>query len=258
MNFISYAEMVKDARAFADQLPRFDAYVGIPRSGTLPAVVMALHKNAMYGTLRDLERNTFEGGQRSRNYVPKRILIVDDSYLSGRSMRTALDRFHRRRGVSYAALYMKPGMETPAVHFHKHVEIPRIFEWNVFSSYWARRACWDMDGVICHERKDQDYAKCKPYILPGVPIHSIVTARLEKYRGVTQQWLDKHEVQYEHLHMINVDTEEERRRRKLHVPHKVQHYDGRLFIESSEWQAKGIAESTGRPVLCTDNMTLYT
>lgn len=255
MIFISYAQMVRDAKKFSDQLPDYDAYVGISRSGICPANIMALHKNKMFGTVKELLSGEFSGGWRCKIQKPERILVIDDSYLSGRSLQQVRDQFKHRQDIEYACLYMKP--KASDIRYFRLVDIPRIFEWNVFHSYWGQRACWDLDGVICYERPDDDYSQCVPYNLPTTRIHSIVTARLEKHRAVTEEWLKKHNVQYNHLHMINVETPRERRRKKLHIPHKVKHFDGPLFIESSEWQAKGIAQVSGKPVLCTDNMILY-
>ena len=46
MIFVSYAQLVKDVLAWSEKLHRnLDLIVGIPRSGMLPASILALHRN---------------------------------------------------------------------------------------------------------------------------------------------------------------------------------------------------------------------
>lgn len=271
MKFVSYSQLARDVIAWAQELDQdYDAVVGVPRSGMLVANILALHWNIK---LADLESfvagGFFNGGHRDQVKEVKKVLVVDDSILSGKSISRAK---RLCRGLpfkmDFGAPYIKNNMK--AWKHYKVVPMPRVFEWNVFNHYWLRRACVDIDGVLCRDptQKENDdgvgyrnfLISAPPRYLPRVEILALVTNRLEKYRDLTEAWLEKHNVKYQELHMLDCPSKAERIKRGVHMSHKANIYANEkysLFIESSDRQAKGIAGLTGKPVLCTDTMVLH-
>lgn len=271
MKFVSYSQLAKDVIAWAQELDQdYDAVIGIPRSGMLVANILALHWNVKFADLESfVNGNFFIGGGRDLAREVKKVLVVDDSILSGKSISRAKKMC---RGLPYemdfGAPYIKFSMR--AWKHYKVVPLPRVFEWNVFNHYWLRRACVDIDGVLCRDPTQEEnddgvryrnfLTSAPPRHIPRVEILSLVTSRLEKYRPETEAWLAKHGVKYQELHMLDLPSKAERIRRNAALGHKASVFENEkysLFIESSDRQAKGIAALTKKPVLCTDTMVLH-
>lgn len=284
MNFVSFRQFYADIAVWERELPHFDAVCGIPRSGMIPAAYIAMRRNIRLVELADLLREP--EGAISRSVIRKtnpivrykrkfgnRLLIVDDSSsdqsvtISGLreqlAGQTTLD-------ISYAAAY-RASANSKVDYFFREVPQLRMFEWNWFRHWRLPTALLDMDGVLCEDwkgppEKDDDPAfrehlrNVRPLYLPDVPIRSVVTSRLERYRAETANWLERYGVQYKHLVMHPAKTPEARRAAGDHAKRKAQAYmqksDASLFVESDIRQARIIHEHSKRPVLCTDTMEL--
>lgn len=271
MIFISYAQMARDVLAWSEQLPRdIDAFVAVPRSGIIPASILALHRNVRFGTVNEVAAGRLEqGGFRDQHQRLKKIMVVDDSILSGKSIQAALTRLKGAKiEIIAGAVYIKPG--NLYLHY-REVPMPRIFEWNWLHHYWMQKACVDIDGVLCQDptRQQNDdgvlykrfLATAGPKHLPRVQINTLVTSRLERYRKDTVAWLRRQRIAYKQLIMHPAGTAQQRRQLGDHAKRKAQVYrDPRygLFVESSEKQAQEIYRLTRKPVLCTDTMCLAT
>ncbi len=271
MNFVSYAQMVKDVVNWSSSLPLdYDVIIGVPRSGMLPASILALHRNVALADIHTFARGgTFEGGFRDQHQKRRKALVLDDSILSGRSMEAARKQLAELEGwkVDYAAVYGTAGADRV---FYRHLAIPRIFEWNMLHSYWAKHACVDIDGVLCRDptRQENDdgplYLNFMRSVAPRhratVELHTLCTGRLEKYRMQTVDWLSRHGIAYKHLIMHPARSKQERMQLHDHAVRKAEHYRRsgcKLFIESSDIQAKEIRKRSGKPVICTDTMVIY-
>jgi orotate phosphoribosyltransferase len=268
VNFVSYAQLVKDVHAWSQELPKVDLILGVPRSGLLVANILALHRNIPVQTVRSYFEGLIpSGGRRLELGAIRRVLVVEDSVYTGHSIEAAKEML--KDTVVYGAVYVAPGKEGLVDFYHKTVEMPRIFEWNLYHSKTFSESCVDLDGVLCRDptsRENDDGLRYEnfinivtPKVIPTVVIDRIVTARLERYRGATAKWLNKHNIRYRKLHMLDLPTGAERRRLKAHVPFKMRIYkesDAPLFVESSYYQARAIAECADRPVLCTDTMEM--
>ena len=127
------------------------------------------------------------------------------------------------------------------------------------------RSCVDIDGILCIDptsRQNDDgplyrrfLEEARPLLIPSGPVGWLVTCRLEKYRSLTEQWLQRHGVQYQQLYMMDLPTKAARLAAGSHASFKAQMYrstNATLFLESSERQATEIARLTGKPVLCMD------
>lgn len=270
MNFKSLRDLANDITEWSQALPHYDLVVGVPRSGILPATLLALQRNVRVASLPAFLAKQVEGGGQRDSVIKtvKRVLVLEDSWLSGKSLLTAREDveragLHKVYEIDYAAMYASKSI---SYWHHSVVELPRIFEWNWQHHYWLQYACVDIDGVLCDDptREENDDGRnyrvflrnAHPRYVPSVPIGTLVTSRLEKWRPETEAWLRLHGVQYKRLIMLNQTSPKGR----AHVLHKTTAYKqtgAKLFVESSNWQAEGIAQDTGWPVLCTDTMRMY-
>ena len=280
MNFISHAQLLTDVRSWSQQLPDdLVAVAGVPRSGLLPALHLALHRNIHLATLEELRSGAtpWRTGLR-RGVAAKsdgRVLVLDDSVSSGGTLAAVRRDLRKRSDCLFAAVY-RAALEPPAGvdRTFREISHPRCFEWNLFHCDQISLACLDMDGVLCEDwtgREDDQgrnhaaYLRhingAKPLHLPTYPVLAIVTSRLEAYRAQTTDWLARHGVRYGELIMSPHDTAAARQWAADHAPRKAAAYtafpQARLFVESDLQQARTIAGMTGRPALCSTNMQLF-
>ena len=277
MEFRSLADLGETISRNAYKIPGdIDLVVGIPRSGLLAANLLALQLNL---PLQDLDgfllRRTPTVGRTVRATMkagpgeqPRKVLVVDDSILSGESMRDVRARLaHERSDVEavYCAVYGAHDRHTEVDLCLETVPEPRVFQWNLMRHGFLKNACFDIDGVLCHdpcgsENDDGDnylafLLSARPLHRPHVKVKHLVTSRLEKYRGQTEQWLRDHGVEYERLWMLDLPSAEERRRLNAHAAHKARVYvesGAILFVESEYDQAQQIANLSSRPVLALE------
>jgi len=283
MNFRSLDDVTAIIRANLHRLPRdLDAIVAIPRSGLIPASVIALHRNVM---LTDVE-----GFVAGRAFAPgitrekptlradpstwNKVLLVDDSVFSGRTFDAVREHLRtagtRAQIITCAIFGTRPAHD--GVDFVLDVcERPRIFEWNLFHHQHLSQCCVDIDGVLCvdplpEENDDgQHYAQflksAAPLLVPSVRVGTLVSSRLERYRAETENWLARHGIVYDELRLLNLESAEERRRSKPYAEFKASVYKSKpqhlLFIESNLEQAAKIAELSHRAVLCVNGMTFF-
>ena len=278
MNYCSLKDMADDVSRWLPELSsNYDCVVGIPRSGMLPASMIATKLNLpMTDSSGLLEGRLFKGGERTLGNAdisffddPKRILVVDDSVRQGRAMSLVREEFSAidsRHNITYAAVYVSPNAQGLVDTFARVIDIPRVFEWNILSNPVISSFCFDMDGVLCvdpTEDQNDDGPKYKRFIEEAKPLfvskHKIgwiVTSRLEKYRESTERWLHQHRVEYGQLIMLNLESKAERLRLGAAVPFKAKVFretGATLFVESSASQARGIAQQSGGPVYDLEN-----
>lgn len=283
MNYRSVRDISDTIRTNLYKIPEsIDLIVGIPRSGLFAASLIGLQKNLNFVSL---EVFLFNGEIRSgstrfsRNahikfpLDAKHILLVDDSTSSGASMKSALDEI---RGTEYTgqistcAIYTTK--EAPAVDIWFEV-LPhtRIFEWNLMHREFLSQCCVDLDGVLCWDPTEEEnddgnkylefIATAKPLLIPSYPIGRIVTSRLEKYRKPTIEWLNKYQINFSQLDMLDLPDAETRRRLNIHAKFKSHIYSNdsamRLFIESEKNQAVEIARRSGKFALSFSTQELF-
>lgn len=261
-----------------------DLVVGVPRSGMVPALMLALYMNTpatsldmlllgkvfSCGMYRMTENSNEDLGQFNH------ILILDDTYCSGRAM----EKVHRQvleskimqayKGkVSFAAVYVTPGNEDKLDYAFEVCPLPRVFQWNIFNHSVNSQACFDIDGVVCRDplpEENDDGEKYRKFILTARhrigTIHHIsrfVSSRLEKYRKETEEWLHRSGYDFGELTLLDLPNKEERVRLGCHGTFKADVYgktEDTLFYESELKQALEIAQQTGKEVFCTENMSL--
>jgi Uncharacterized conserved protein len=258
-------------------LPRdFDLIVGVPRSGMLPANLLALYLNRPYTDIHSfLNGHIYKAGERGQFFdikAFKKVLVVDDSVASGSAMdkvKASLDGIKDKFDFSFCAIYMVPGKEKTVDYFFETVPLPRYFQWNIMNHTTLEKACFDIDGVLCVDpTEDQNddgpiyrdfVLNAPPLFIPGAKIGTIVTSRLEKYRPETEVWLQKYNIKYNKLVMLDLPNKEARQKANSHASHKANEYKSGpyvLMIESDLNQAMEINRITKKPVLCTENFEM--
>lgn len=258
-------------------LPKdFDLIVGVPRSGMLPANLLALYLNKPYTDIHSfINGHIYNAGARAQFFDIKdykKILVVDDSIASGSAMvkvKDSLKDLTSQFSISYCAIFVIPGKEKMVDYFFEIVPLPRYFQWNILNHTSLEKACFDIDGVLCVDPLDEqnddgpkytDFVlNATPLFIPGSKIGTIVTSRLEKYRKETELWLEKNKVKYNDLVMLDLPDMQARQRANSHAEHKAKTYKDNkyiLFIESSLSQAIEINRITKKPVLCTENFEM--
>lgn len=258
-------------------LPRdFDLIVGIPRSGMLPANLIALYLNRPYTDLDSfLNGHIYKAGERGGFFdikAYKRILVVDDSVASGSAMQKCREKLSGLEGefdIKYCAIYVIPEKKNTVDYYFELVPLPRYFQWNILNHTVLKKSCFDIDGVLCVDptpEQNDDGEKYRDFLLnapalfvPGSPIGTLVTSRLEKYRKETETWLAKNNIRYDKLVMLDLPDMQARQKANNHGQFKATEYtsgDYALFVESSPAQAAEINRITGKPVLCTEDFKM--
>jgi uncharacterized HAD superfamily protein/hypoxanthine-guanine phosphoribosyltransferase len=284
VNYRSVVNLSESIQKNLHKLPSdIDLIVGVPRSGMLAGCLMALYLNLNVCELDGYKRNELlqKGATRKTRHDwikypsdAKHVLIVDDSIDSGLSIKMVKEKL---KGVTYGskttfcAIYSSTENHEGVNIYFELVKLPRVFEWNLMHRPALSQYCLDVDGVLCldpseHENDDgilyrKFLENAKPLMIPSFPVGHLVTSRLEKYRAETEQWLDRHNIEYRNLHMLDLPDAATRRRLACHAKFKSEVYksldEAQLFVESATSQAKEIARLAGKPVLSFEDQVIY-
>lgn len=261
--YITSPQLVADALSLAQSIPWsvvkcLRGVVGIPRSGLIPAAVIAQAWNlpmlSLSGELMHGHRVVRSGGTD--------LLLVDDSIYRGRAMSLAeqsVSRWHV--GKTYRAAVYTCSDSIQPDFFCRAVNGRRYFEWNLLGHPDLGKFGFDMDGVLCEdptvpddggERYGCHIASLRPLSLPVVEVGAIITMRLEKWRAVTEAWLRRHDVKYRELVMCSAATVELRRKMDYGQWKGEQALARGLevFVESCKRQAAQIHRTSGLPCIC--------
>jgi len=277
-NWISYEDLHRDGARFAAALPAdIGGIVGVPRSGLLTACIVGLHRHLPVADVETFCRTGefYRPSQRLRETPPAkrpRVLLLDDSIFSGRTMGAAVAKIRASRPETplvRAAVYAAPGSQRHIDLFHRVVAMPRVFAWNWLASAHLGEFLSDIDGVLCYDPgvfdndgpQYQDALRhARPFYLPRQPVGGLITCRLARWRNITRDWLARHGVRYGKLTMYPAATADERRARGGYGQWKGEHFRRSQFtlcFESSRHQAPAIAATSGKPVVCLENGKLY-
>jgi hypothetical protein len=270
MNFKSIADLTNDIKKYIiPNIPKDVSVVyGVPRSGVLPASIIAM---LMGLDLAIVGQESIYSGERKKNFVNNKtngkILLIDDTTSTGASLfkfKKILDKPCITCSV-YTSNAVRSKIDIPGVV----VQAPRIFEWNFLGASYTDDSLYDMDGVICQDPTvfDDDgegyknaLINAKPLFIPQRKVKAICTNRLERWRCVTEDWLQRHGVQYGKLIMQQYATAAERRKQGNPGLYKAKHYKqlgGSLFVESHDVQAKVIAANSSKPCLSIESMSIF-
>lgn len=271
LRWVSTADLARDAITLAGLLPAdVVAVAGVPRSGMIPASIIAAHLHLpLYeltedGVLRKLghgSRGTVLG---FRDRPGGRIAVVDDTVYSGRVMRQA--RVHMTRlnkpavcAAVYSRLRIRPDAVGVVDLYAVALPSPHLLEWNVCNGgpltgmadnpVYGAGVALDIDGVVLHDEHSGPVGR--PHLVPrSAPAPLLVTGRRERHRAATERQLRAAGCKWVRLEMLPdaaPDGVESIAR------HKAGHYAASgcgFFVESDPAQARLIARFANRPVVC--------
>jgi orotate phosphoribosyltransferase len=261
--FITTADLARDTLALAHQLPpNLAGIVGVPRSGMIPAALLATHLHLPLYSLRLPihcgQTGVIEVGNGWRLADAKRtngpLLVIDDTSMHGDAMRQAREQWHQHGGgrqALFAAVYCSPRSA------HKRgpmpdlwavdLQHPHYLEWCLLNSGFVRRMAVDFDGILTRDGTVFPHYRPKKY-----PLELIVTGRLEKDRQCSEAWLKHHGIAAKQIVMYPGTLAERDQPGEL-ARYKAEHFLAsglELFIESDREQAEQIAKLTGKHVIC--------
>ena len=234
-----------------------DGVCGIPRSGMIPASVIATHLHLPLYTLQDGEpRAVGQGNRLKPGKAGSNILYVDDTVMNGYTLR----KLQELRAPT-AAIFSNPNSELQPDYNLESLQPPHFLEWNLFNSLYVERMAFDMDGVICKDvLPSQIGTKVpEPKYLPRIADVTIITGRLEADRAETEQWLEDWGVRVKRLIMFP-GTNADRAKSRAISDYKAREFSKLgldWFVESDKRQAEEIAERTGAWVICTEDGKVY-
>lgn len=258
-----------------------DLIVGVPRSGMIPALMIAELLNKRCATLDEFvagrEMSCGARQRLMRDVAPEpqrtgRVLVIDDTVNKGGAMQRTRELLAGRQGIVFACVYARGRNARDMVDvWLEDIYNPDggwyLYEWNILhhNSRKTLQSMWDIDGLLCREPpRDRDTAAYEAYlpvavpmVIPTTTVGAFVTYRLEKYRGVTEQWLRRQGVTWNRLLMFDAPDRDARKRMQGASEYKAQAYReaawARLFVESSWRQAERIHLLTGKAVYCYEN-----
>ena len=283
MRYTTYNDISATLRRNLHRLPPLRLVVGVPRSGMIPALMLAELLNIPCASLDDLlaGRMMSCGGRAGfmRENGDGRILVLDDTVYYGTSMRKVkalTKQLDCRFDIIYGCVYAEGKDSAAMVDFcFEDVYDPKerlnLYEWNILHHYpvVTEASMWDIDGLVCrnppddHNQKayERYLPKAAPLIVPTTKIGAFVTYRLERYRDVTEQWLRGQGIDYGRLVMVDAPDRDARDRMFPPEEHKARAYKeapwAELFVESDPRQAELIHRLCGKPVYCFEDGRMH-
>ena len=285
MKYITLNDLSNTIRNNLWKIPRdIDFVIGIPRSGMIAASIISTYLNVPL-----IDINSYcagmqpYGGLRLSKLQKKnnnKILVIDDTVANGRAMNEAKMKLSKINDVSfiYMCVYLE-GRGERAVDIYlddvrqytDNFTNMVLYEWNIFqhNENFMAKCLYDIDGVFCVEPPDErnedeyiNYIKnAKPLFIPRVRVGGIITYRLIKNKEITEKWLSNNGINYNELIMFPANTWNERNNKIPSEKYKADFYKShnnyQLFVESSDYQARNIAEMTNKPVYCVDTNKMY-
>lgn len=255
------------------QIP-FDVIVHLPRSGTIPASLLATYIKKPLASVDEYCRRMVNTRKSDiNNKALNRILLVDDSIRTAKQMEKNIKKIKMARPdtVIYSLAVYSTKFERPyepTLCLDEHDEVMYIYPWFMWKSERIEHCAVDMDGVLCRDctkEEDDDGEKYMNFLRTAdlkfhtsFKIGAIVTSRLEKYRLETEAWLGRNGFQYERLIMGPWKSNEERRgKQAAWKGEQFRQLDKMLYVESSLKESPEIAFVSGKPVWCIETQRRY-
>lgn len=278
MNYRTIADLNNTILKNLCKIPRdIDLVVGVPRSGMLPANLIALYLNLPYTDIDSfIEGRIYKYGERGAFATVRkleRVLIVDDSVCSGKAMLQVKDKIQpliEAYKFIFCSVYQYPPTIDLVDIYFELVELPRLFQWNIIHNPILSVSCVDIDGVLCVDPTNEEnddgekyisfLRNARPLYIPSVKIHTLVSCRLEKYRELTDIWLRQNGVEYDNLILLDLPNKDARIKWGKYGLYKANVYMSspcKLFVESSLSQSEIILHKSKKAVFCTEDFNLY-
>jgi uncharacterized HAD superfamily protein/hypoxanthine phosphoribosyltransferase len=269
--FLTYGDLARESREIVSRLPahEIDCVVGAARSGLMPAATIATALHLPLFAVSAAGVVDPGHGRRIPNRFPnpRCVLVVEDTASSGNAIKLAAEqvarRFPRARIIKLAMYASTRGSRSCDL-VGRIYERPHFLEWNFPNAWIYANIGYDFDGIFCEDcppeadddgpRYEEFLRTAKPKFLPRkYTVKLICTARLEKWRPQTEEWLRRHGIRFEHLAMGPWASLAERRKARdidCFKAYCLAHSSCYAFAESDPRQAESIMRLSGKPVLC--------
>lgn len=277
MHYKSFADLSADVKANLHKIPKdVTLIVGIPRSGLLAANLLSIFLKL---PLTDID--SFLNGKIlspavgnpsvNENAFNGKILIVDDSVATGKAIVDAKQKLKaliqtNTYNLLFCCVYAEPARKELVDIPLFLLDRPRLFEWNLFHNSILSKGAVELEGVLCkpfdEKNKSDDLAyidylnNVQPNFISKSKIALLITARPEKYRAITEAWLQKSGIQYGELQMFDPAKSTDAATFKAYVYKKRKELE--IFLEKDAVTAKHIFELTGKDVYCLESNSVFT
>lgn len=276
--FINMRTEFAMAMALGEKIPNdFDCIIGIPRAGLLLADVIALRYRKPLATPDDFIKGiVWKSTSTKEEPKYKRILLMDDTVCRGDQLLKAIEQlkaFDPNLEIKTAALFVEERSKSLVNYYFQEIrnEHTPYSEFDLLKHKWnpdgVGKIAMDMDGVLCencpHGADDNNkrylewIKNAKPHLIPDYEIDAIITTRRKKFRLLTEEWLKSHGIKYQELIMFPDDIPRAFSDFVGFKSHWIRKLKPFWYWESDWKQAKEIAKLTGKIVLCTDEMKIY-
>jgi hypothetical protein len=199
--WVTTAELAAAAIDLADQVPPdITRIVGVPRSGMIPAAIIASKIHRPLFTIRDWQvvpagggfrigwnENTGDGG---------RWLFVDDTLHNGSTF-ARLEAEGVPIGQHLTAVVYTLDPAQSDLH-HAVLPTPHLLEWNLLNAPYGECLATDFDGILCHNPPRQGVPK---FVARRAPLRAIISSRPETEREASEAWLAWHGMRYQSLRL---------------------------------------------------------
>ncbi|MBT2772708.1 hypothetical protein J7J47_10760 [Halomonas sp. ISL-60] len=269
IQFKSYGDLGRDiTKNFGKFSGEWDLVVGVPRSGMVPAYMIALALNVNCTDISSwvnnypLKRGLTRGVRKelSSPWEAKKVLIVDDSIMSGKSIRSeieAVPEWLASRATTLAVYSGKP-IRSDVDIILEFLPHPRAFEWNIFHHNVMNRSCICLEGMIAEGESVSDKPTARFRYIPSRDINTIVSSQKESSRNEVEILLKSNGITYRNLVLANNDTDV--MAMDSLVRFKVKTFITSatdLFVEENSDQAKLICREARKPVFCSSDNCIY-
>lgn len=273
---VTTSDLMADAKRLASMLPpNTSQIVGIARSGLCVATMVAMLMHRPLGIFRQSENDLVAGGNgwrlsgNTKSDGP--VVVIDDTVMTGNSFKHVMPLIRKTFPTAMAAaIYVNPAAKVKPDLWVQDLPWPHLLEWNMFNSIMTPSMAFDFDGILCQDCPPEDdddgvrylrfLEETRPmFYVRKVSIPLIVTARLEKYRPQTLDWLARHGMRVDKLIMGPWSNNRDRARAGV-AAYKAQHFAAfrkqkhrikpPIFVESDPRQAEQIAKLSGGIVAC--------
>lgn len=270
LQWVSTARMTQDAIRLASILPAsVKAIVGIPRSGMIPASIIAVHLHLpLYELRQDGTLHRLSQGMRGHG-MPEPVgtyAVIDDTVYTGHAIRAARTHMKGQRAV-FCAVYCRQRMAPMVDLYAAPLASPHLLEWNVANSrtitgdainpIYGKGVAFDIDGIIVHDAESGGKLGA-PYLVPRLcdaPL--LATGRHERDRAQTVALLRSVGARWKKLEMFPDNLAPTP---ALIAEHKTAAFlrsGCGFFLESDPTQARIIAERSKKPVICPRANTVF-
>ncbi|WP_043531834.1 phosphoribosyltransferase family protein [Litchfieldella xinjiangensis] len=274
MIYKTYENLSHDIRNHLPSLQahKFDLIVGVPRSGMIPAYMIALYLNISCVDLPTFLNNGSIANGKTRKSSrtvalaqnAKRVLLVDDSIMSGREMRFAKEKVDAVYAgtVTTLAIYSSLKNRSDIDLFLEYVPKPRTFEWNLFHRSSIEHACISLDALFCRPNESRvDSARIlsgelEPAFIPSYRIGHLLAEFPISLRHDVETMLERYGIDHGQIHWLPdaMNTADEI------VAWKARTYGeigAKFAIEFNDRTAAEMATLTGKPVLAIGNSEIF-